>query len=154
MSDPLALAALLVFAGVGGWLCHIDIAEHRLPNAIVLPLAGGILALALAASVAEGSPATLVRAAAGALALGGGYALLRVASRGGLGGGDIKLALPTGAVLAWQGWPAFALGSALAFVVGSAWAAGLIATRRGSRDTRIAFGPCMILGACVGPALV
>jgi len=151
--EILLAAAQIAFAAVGAWLTHIDIREHRLPNRIVLPAALVLAALAIAASAADGSADAALRAGAGAALLGGFYLVLRAASGGGLGGGDVKLAVPTGLVLAWDGWHAFVAGGALAFAIGGTWALGLIALRRGSRQTHIAFGPCIVTGALVGMGL-
>ena len=153
MSQALFLIAQVGFVAVGAWLVHIDIREHRLPNRIVAPLAGGILALVIAAAITGGSLAPLTRGVAGGVALGGFYALLRIASRGALGGGDVKLAVPTGALLAWAGWIPLIAGGILAFVLGGIWSLGILLTRRGTGTTAIAFGPFMVLGAIVGLAI-
>ncbi len=147
------IAAQAGFVGVGAVLTHIDIREHRLPNRILAPATFALLALAVLAALAEGSADLLLRAALGGFVLGGIYLVLRAVSRGGLGGGDVKLAVPVGIVLAWDGWAALAAGGALAFAVGGLWAAGMIAARLGTASTHIAFGPCMILGAVGGLAL-
>ncbi|WP_156761110.1 prepilin peptidase [Microbacterium karelineae] len=152
-SDALTIAAQAGFVGVGAWLTHIDIREHRLPNRVLLPATIVAILLCALASAAEGSAGILVRALAGGLILGAVYLVLRAASRGGLGGGDVKLAVPVGIVLAWDGWAAFAAGGALAFAVGGVWALGMIVMRRGTMATHMAFGPCMILGAVCGLAL-
>ena len=68
-----------------------------------------------------------------------------------MGGGDVKLAVLVGFFLAWHGWGAFGFGAAAAFVLGGAAALVLVAFRRATRRTRIAFGPFMLLGACLGP---
>ena len=38
-------------------------------------------------------------------------------------------------------------------VVGGAWAIGVLATGRGTRDSHIPFGPCMVLGCLLGLCL-
>jgi leader peptidase (prepilin peptidase)/N-methyltransferase len=91
-----------------------------------------------------------VRAVAGLLILGGFYALLRLISSEGMGGGDVKLAAVIGLVLGWHGWQALAVGAASAFVLGALHATVLMSLRRADRSTRIAFGPWMIVGASLG----
>ncbi|WP_221583923.1 prepilin peptidase [Microbacterium sp. G2-8] len=152
--DVLTAAVHVGFFGVAAWLAHIDIREHRLPNAIVGPLTAALALSVVLVSAVDGSADAPLRSLAGGLILGAVYLLLRAASGGGLGGGDVKLAVPIGMLLAWDGWLAFALGAGLAFVVGSAWAIGMIVSGAGTLRTHIAFGPCMILGACLGIALV
>lgn len=157
--DPAALRttfvvlAHLVLLAVALALIAIDIAEHRLPDRIVLPVLAGEAALVVAEAVATGDGGSALRAGAGMLALGGFYALLRVISGGGLGGGDVKLAAAIGLVLGWHGWQALVVGAVAAFVLGALAALVLLAAGRADGGTRIAFGPWMILGAALGIGL-
>ncbi|WP_244927271.1 prepilin peptidase [Microbacterium sediminis] len=153
--QALVAAAYLAFGVASLVLIRSDLAEHRLPNAVVLPATAVVGALLTLASIAAGDTAAVGRAAAGALALGAFYAALWAIGRGrGMGGGDVKLALLVGLFLGWHGWPELALGGAAAFVVGGASALALIAARRATARTHIAFGPFMLIGACLGPILV
>ncbi|MDR6867780.1 leader peptidase (prepilin peptidase)/N-methyltransferase [Microbacterium resistens] len=151
--DVRTLAAVLVHGGLlvaGAVLVVIDIAEHRLPDRIVLPMIGALLAVVLIDAVWSGDAVDLGRSSAGALLLGGFYALLRRLSEGGVGGGDVKLAVAIGLLLGWHGWRALIVGGAAAFVLGAAAAGALIAARRADARTQIAFGPWMIMGAVIG----
>lgn len=143
----------LVLLGVGGWLLVIDARTHRLPNRIVLPALAAVLMLAAIDAVATGQAPALLRAMLGMLILGGFYAVLRLFSRAGMGGGDVKLAAVIGVILGWHGWQELAVGAAAAFVLGALYAMVLIVVRRANRFTRIAFGPWMIIGAVLGIAL-
>lgn len=145
----LAHLGLLV---VGAWLLVIDARTHRLPNRIVLPTLAALLALVLLEAVLTGETARLAGALLGMLILGGFYAVLRLASRQGMGGGDVKLAAVIGLLLGWHGWQALAVGAASAFVLAALYALVLMALRRADRSTRIAFGPWMIVGAALGVA--
>lgn len=136
--------------GIGGWLIVIDIRSHRLPNRIVLPTLAALIMVAAVDAVATGETGPLIRALLGVLILGGFYAVLRVISRSGMGGGDVKLAAVIGLVLAWHGWQALAVGAASAFVLGSLFALVLMLLKRADGATRIAFGPWMIAGALLG----
>ncbi|MBQ3360271.1 A24 family peptidase [Microbacterium sp. kSW2-24] len=152
MDTRFALIGLvhLMLLGIGGWLLVIDARTHRLPDRIVLPTLAGLLLLALVDALATGDRAPSIRALLGMIVLGGFYALLRLLSRSGMGGGDVKLAAVIGLVLAWHGWTALAVGAASAFVLGALYSLGLMALRRADRTTRIAFGPWMIVGAVLG----
>ncbi len=153
--DPrlgLVLLVHLALAGIGGWLIVIDARTHRLPDRIVLPTLGALLALVAVDALASGDRAAALRAALGMAVLCGFYALLRLVSRAGMGGGDVKLAAVIGLVLAWHGWTPFLIGAASAFVLGAMYALALLALRRADRRTRIAFGPWMIIGAVIGLA--
>lgn len=150
--DPRTLALIVVHLAlfaVGCALLVIDVRSHRLPDRIVLPTLGALLALVILDALL-GETARSVRAGAGMLILGGFYALLRLISREGMGGGDVKLAAAIGLVLGWHGWQALAVGAAAAFVLGAIYATVLMSLRRADRSTRIAFGPWMIIGAMLG----
>ena len=81
---------------------------------------------------------------AGAL-LGGGLLLfLRIATRGGMGGGDVKFSAVAGFALGWQG-VIFML--AVAFISGGLVAALLLLLHRCHKGDMIPFGPFLALGA-------
>ncbi|WP_101844976.1 prepilin peptidase [Zhihengliuella sp. ISTPL4] len=152
MDIRLALVGLVhgALLAVGVLLIVIDARTHRLPNRIVLPTLVLLLAMMVVDAVLTADAAALIRGLLGSLALGGFYAVLRLLSRSGMGGGDVKLALVIGLLLAWHGWGAFLLGASSAFVFGAVYALVLLAAGRADRRTRIAFGPWMIAGAVVG----
>ncbi|MFK4760155.1 prepilin peptidase [Microbacterium sp. ZW T5_45] len=155
--DPrtvLIVLAHVALLGIAGWLVIVDARTHRLPNRIVLPTLAGTVLLAVIDAVCTGSDAALFRAGGGLLILGGFYLVLRLLSRSGMGGGDVKLAALIGLVLGWHGWTSLAVGAASAFVLGALYALTLILLRRADGSTRIAFGPWMILGAVLGVAVV
>jgi len=82
--------------------------------------------------------------AAGGAILGGGLLLLAaIVSRGGMGGGDIKLMFAAGFIL---GIPATALALFLSFLIGSIIGLTLILLRIKSRKDPIPFGPFLSLG--------
>lgn len=149
---PHAVAVLIVhlaLAGVGLWLIVIDARTHRLPNRIVLPTLGALVLLVIVEALVTGDGGRMLRALLGGLALGVFYAILHLASRQGMGGGDVKLAAVIGLVLAWHGWQTLLLGAAAAFLLGALYALALMLARRANRSTRIAFGPWMIIGAAL-----
>lgn len=128
-------------------LAVIDVRHHRLPNRIVLPSYGVGGALLVAAVLFGAPPSALGRAVVGMVVLFGFYLLLRLLSRRGLGGGDVKLAGVLGLYLGWIGWEALKIGALAGFVVGGAIGVVLMVARRADRRTRIAFGPAMLIGA-------
>lgn len=151
--DPHTLAVVAVHAALCVIACRlvvVDIRSHRLPDRIVLPTLALLLALVLLEAVVTGQSAALVRAGLGMLLLGGFYAVLRLVSRDGMGGGDVKLAAVVGVVLGWHGWQALAVGAASAFLLAALFATALMAMGRADGSTRIAFGPWMIVGALLG----
>ncbi|QTV80932.1 prepilin peptidase [Microbacterium sp. NIBRBAC000506063] len=152
LHSALVLAAHLALLCVGARLLVIDARTHRLPNRIVLPTLAGVLLLVALEALLLLDATRLLRSLAGMLLLGGFFLALRLLSRGGMGGGDVKLAAVLGAVLGWHGWTALALGAASAFLLASLYALVLMLLRRATGKTRIAFGPWMIVGAVLAIA--
>ncbi|MGW3950107.1 prepilin peptidase [Streptomyces sp. NPDC004752] len=144
------LGVWLLLAPVGVLLAVVDFRVRRLPDPLTLPLAAAALGLlALAALVPEHAghwPTALY----GALALGGGYFVLFLINPGGMGFGDVKLALGAGAALGWYGWPTLMLGTFAGFLFGAVYAGALVVARRAGRKSAIPFGPFLIAGAYAG----
>jgi leader peptidase (prepilin peptidase)/N-methyltransferase len=142
--------AYLVLAIVGAALGVIDARTHRLPNALVFPLIWATAVLLAVAALGTGAWWTLGRAALGALAFFALYQVLYlVAPRGGIGYGDVKLALALGAVLTWHSWTALLVGLLAAHVLAGVVAIVLLLGRRAGWKTSIAFGPYLLLGTAV-----
>ncbi|GAA3298374.1 prepilin peptidase [Streptomyces cinereospinus] len=144
------LGVWLLVTPVGVLLAVVDMRVRRLPDPLTLPLAAGVLALLGAAALAPGHAGDWRTALLGALALGAGYFLLFVASPGGMGFGDVKLALGAGAVLGWYGWWAVLLGTFAAFGCGAVYGGALVVARKAGRKTAIPFGPFLLAGAYAG----
>jgi len=148
-----ATPALVLVAAAGALVAVVDARTHRLPDAIVLPAWLATLALLAVAALVEGDRPALVRALAGGALGFGAYAALRLAYPPGIGFGDVKLAGLLGTPLAWLGWGELAVAIVLPFLLGGAWALGLLVVRRARRDTAVPFGPFMVLGAGAAAAL-
>jgi leader peptidase (prepilin peptidase)/N-methyltransferase len=133
------LIPLLYVAAVTPALIVIDVRDHRLPNRLVVP---GI-AVGLAAAAFGWSPVPVVAG----LAYGGFLWLLALG--GGIGMGDVKLAVLLGLASPAAG---IAIGAALAAFVLGGVTASIALVRRGRR-TRIAFGPSMLGGYWVAVLL-
>lgn len=150
--------AVLVFVGLlflmaaSVALALIDLDTHTLPNAIVYPAAVVLVVVLLGASVADGDLFPFLRGLIGAAVLGGAYLVLALAVPGGMGLGDVKLAVVLGLVLAYLGWGPLAVGAFGAFLVGGTVAIVLLALGRVRRRGGIPFGPSMLVGAWIGIA--
>jgi leader peptidase (prepilin peptidase) / N-methyltransferase len=142
------------FLGVlGVALAAIDIAVKRLPDALTLPAYPILIALLTGAAIAGHDFAALLRALLGGLALAGVYLLLALVARGGLGGGDIKLAGVAGLALGWLGWPILIAGAALGFVLSALATLALLAARRVTLRGTISFGPYLLGGTLIAMLL-
>lgn len=155
-AGPTVLVAL-VFAVVTPTLIVTDAQKHLLPNQIlgfvtVTELAALIAGIIAADLVPQLSPvpgsgvAVGIRALLGALAFSAVMFLLTLLKTG-LGLGDVKLAFPLGMMLASQSWTALFYGVILGWILAGIVAIALLVTRRAKRDTMIAYGPYMIVGA-------
>ena len=123
----------------------LDLQSRIIPDAITLPGIGYALLLA----VVLGGAAGLVEAGLGALAAGGVVLLLVILTRGGIGGGDMKLMAMLGAALGWKGaFMAFALSQVAGGIVALML---LIVRRRPSRPLPVGalialVGALMLIG--------
>lgn len=119
-------------------ITQIDLEHFLIPNSlVVLLLAGGV-----AYSFLDRDPGFLNRL----LGAGTGFAvplILGYISKGGIGGGDIKL---MGAMGYWLGFPGILYSLFVAALIGSLWGIFLIAARGKKRKDPIPFGPFLVAG--------
>ena len=148
------LPALLVFAAASTVLTLVDLAEKRLPNAVVFPTLGVVAVLLVPATWAVGTWWPLLWAAAGAAGMFAVYFLLALISPSAMGMGDVKLALVIGLLLGWFGLSAWLVGLLAAFVVGGVIALVALALRRVTLRGSIPFGPSMLAGALIAVLFV
>lgn len=144
-SSPWTAVPIALVLGVLMALSLIDLKYHRLPNAIVYPTAAALSAWLICGSLL-GAPLDLPSAVLGAGAFGGGLLLVALASGGGMGLGDVKLAGVIGLLLGAIDLSSVAVAAAAAVLFGGVSA--VYALLRGAdRRTAIPFGPMLSLGA-------
>lgn len=119
----------------------VDLEERRIPNRVVLPA----IALALGAQIAS-DPSRTLELVGFALGAGLFFYLPMLVSRGGMGMGDVKLAVFLGAALAELVLLAIAVAVFAAFF---AAVAILLRDGAGARKSAIPFGPFLAVGAAV-----
>jgi leader peptidase (prepilin peptidase)/N-methyltransferase len=141
--------AFLVLAIAASLLAVIDLAEERLPDAILLPLIPVTFVLLTLAAWVTGDWWALLRAVEAGAAL-FGFVFLMAIFAPDLGFGDVKLGAVTGAFCGWFGWGAVALGFAAAWFTFAAIGIALLVTRKRHGRGSYAFGPFMVLGAVLG----
>jgi leader peptidase (prepilin peptidase)/N-methyltransferase len=140
--------AFLAVASV--WLAVVDARTSRLPNGIVLPTYGVGAVLLSASALLAGTPARIGAAAIGMALLLATYGALRVASAGGMGAGDVKLAGALGLYLGHLGTGPLVVGTVGGFVLGGVIASALLVTGHARASSSLPFGPWMLAGAWVG----
>jgi leader peptidase (prepilin peptidase)/N-methyltransferase len=137
-ADLLAAVSLLATLVA---ITAIDLDRQLIPDVLSLPgIAAGLLL-----STVSGRPGWL-DSLLGTLLGGGIFFLNIVASRGGMGGGDMKLGAMLGAFL---GWKLVLVAILLAVLAGGAVAIMLLAMRRRGRKDAVPFGPFLALGGAV-----
>jgi leader peptidase (prepilin peptidase)/N-methyltransferase len=151
----MAVLAVAVVAGFPDWLSRlaalalvfllvvitfIDLDHQLILDRVSLP---GI-AVGLVFAILQGRGVLSLLSALGAGAL---IAAIVIVSRGGMGGGDVKLAALMGAFL---GWPGIAVALFSGFTLGGVVGMALLALRLRGRKDAIPFGPALAAGALVG----
>jgi leader peptidase (prepilin peptidase) / N-methyltransferase len=134
------IAAALLAALVA--LTVIDLERQILPDVITLP---GIVAGVLA-SVVTGR-VSWATSLLGVVVGGGLFLVIILASGGGMGAGDMKLAAMLGAFLGWQ---VVLVSILIAVVGGGVLAVGVMASGRRGRKDPIPFGPFLAAGGAAG----
>jgi len=128
------LAALVAMTG-------IDLTHQIIPDVITLP---GILA-GLVANLAT-ARVNWLESVVGIVVCGGIFLVIILVSRGGMGGGDMKLGAMLGAFL---GWKLGLLALMLGVLAGGAVALCLLILGRKGRKEAIPFGPFLALGGAI-----
>lgn len=146
-ADVVPAAWLPVLLGLG-WLgiaaAAVDLAHHRLPDALTLPALPAVLLLLV--PLGSGAVARGVIGAGIAVAA---HAVLHLFAPEAMGAGDVKLAAPLGAVLAAAAWPALVLAAVLAALITGCIATVGRCTRRLARGAAVPHGPSMLIAAWI-----
>ena len=145
-----AAAILIFYCALFIHLAFVDLEHSLLLNVVVVP------AIPVALAVFPFSPLPLaegwglgeayLRSLAG-MGLGFGVMLLIfLASRGGMGLGDVKLVALLGAIL---GFPQIVAGLAIAFILGGAAGVIILVLKLRRRSEPIPFGPALVIGTAL-----
>jgi leader peptidase (prepilin peptidase)/N-methyltransferase len=130
-------------------LSWIDLRTRRLPREIIYVTGAIGIPLLCVAALVRHEPRRIWM-----MILGAGIALtvmglIYVASRGGMGDGDVRLSPLLGAYLGWLNPGFVGAGLFLAFLVGAVVGVAVMVARRGDRKTAVPFGPFLALGTIV-----
>lgn len=139
--------ALLTSALVGQSI--VDAATHRLSRRMTTGTIVLGAPLLVIAAVVRNDLGRLVVSLACSMLLFVVFLLLWVLSRGGIGGGDVRLAIVMGMYLGWLGASYVLVAVMVASVCAGIVALLLLIGRRATRTTRLAFGPYLALGTLV-----
>ncbi len=143
------LPAYLVFAFVTLVLLLIDLDSKRLPNAVLVPGGAAASVLLLTGAFLDGQSSEVPRALiAGAVYFGLMFAIA-VASRGGMGMGDVKLAAVLGLFTGYLSWAVFSGGVIFGFILGGLTGLVLLLSGLKDRQDQVPFGPALITGSWI-----
>lgn len=132
-------------------LVAIDVDVHRLPDRLTKPAWLVVPAVLAVVALARLDWSWWWRPVLIGLGVGVGYLLLffigLLVGGSALGAGDVKLSVPLGMLVGVLGVGAAVLSVLATFLLGGLWAAFLLVSGRARRDSHMAFGPFMALGA-------
>ncbi len=141
----------LLFALVSAMvvITFIDLDFQIIPDAITIP--GMIIGLAashflLPDPFAKYSLLGFTSSLIGLLAGGASFYLIAVLSKGGMGGGDVKMMAMVGSFMGWKG---VLLTTLIGSLTGSLVGIGLMIFKGKGRKAKIPFGPFLALGALI-----
>ncbi|AHH98554.1 A24 family peptidase [Kutzneria albida] len=136
-----------VFALFGSTLSVIDVAEQRIPTRLVSLCSATLVGVCVALAIATGDWQPAGRALAAAVGLGVAYLLLALASRGGLGAGDVRLGIAIGVTAGWYSWSILLVGALTAWTTAALAQLLLkVGCRSDPKSTTIPMAPFLILG--------
>jgi leader peptidase (prepilin peptidase)/N-methyltransferase len=127
----------------------IDITTHRLTRSVTMRAAfigGPLLSIAAIANNHPGKIGVMALSFTTTLLT---FMALSLASKRGIGAGDVRLAAALAMFLGYLGAQYVVQGLALGFMLGGVVALLLLVSRKANRNTRIAFGPYLATGAVV-----
>jgi len=134
-------ASMWVFLTVLVSVSVVDVLHRIIPDQILLT--GVILGLPL---VLLTSVNHLISGVIGFFAAGLLFLVIAVVSRGGMGGGDVKLSAVMGFFLGWQG---VLVALFISFLIGGLAGIFLLAAGIKGRKDAVPFGPCLALGGLI-----
>ena len=143
------LLNLLAFSVLSIPLTVIDLKVKRLPNSLTFTGISFASIFTIFAFVENHNFLILISFVLNTLIPGFFFLILNVASKGGMGMGDVKLAAMIGASLSVFGTKTIFVSFVFAFILGALASLILISMKVASRKTLIPFGPYMILGAWI-----
>ena len=127
----------------------IDITTHRLTRSVTMRAAfigGPLLSIAAIANNQPGKIGVMALSFTATLLT---FMTLSLASKRGIGAGDVRLAAALAMFLGYLGAKYVFQGLALGFILGGVVALFLLIGRKANCNTRIAFGPYICIGTVV-----
>ena len=140
-----AIVALLVIGGL--WFAIVDLDTHVIPFHAVVKFALG--SCVFFGGTIGNDVQLLKQVCIGVVTTWALLFLVRVLSRGDMGGGDVSLGACLGLYLGWASSTAVFVALLASFVVGGGVALTLLTLGKADGKTHFPFGPCLIVGSLV-----
>ncbi len=144
----------LIISTLGIPLVVIDLRLHRLPDRLTVALFTTSLLISIGCGIIGKQSGRILYALIGAFSLALFYFIIALLSKGGMGMGDVKLALSIGLASGFFSAHLVIVATFVAFGLGSAIGLFLMATGKANRKTAIPFGPFMIVGQLISLLLL
>ena len=125
----------------------VDVAEHRLPDALTIPGLGLAIATVLVTEGVDPDAGSLLGAVAGGAVLMVAFAVLHRVSPRSMGRGDVKLVPSLGVLTGYLSLAVTLFAVFAAFLLGALFAVFGLASRRLTLKSAIPFGPFLLGGA-------
>ncbi|MCT1515305.1 hypothetical protein [Dietzia cercidiphylli] len=152
--SPLLLAAMMAFVIGGAWTVVIDMATERIPTALTWTYSTAVMAFLIAAGASGQLRWTQLAVAVACATVWSGLLLgLAIATRGWPGLGDVRLALPMGAITGAVSVSCAFYAAAGSQLLGLVAALVLLVHRRGALRSTMPMGPPMVVAAVLALAL-
>jgi leader peptidase (prepilin peptidase)/N-methyltransferase len=123
----------------------VDLEWKKIPNRLTYPAAGSLLVLAIVRTVRGESNSVVETSVIGA-SIFVFFSLVNIATQGGFGLGDAKLAAVAGMALSPFGWVTVVDFLMVSFVIGGGVGVALLLSGRKGRKDTIPFGPFLAVG--------
>jgi leader peptidase (prepilin peptidase)/N-methyltransferase len=139
----------MVFVSAMIVITFIDLDFQIIPDSITLPGIGiGLICsiFVLLDPYNRSDSIGIINSVTGVLIGGGSFYLIAVLSRGGMGGGDIKMMGMVGAFLGWKG---VLMTTFVASLTGSVIGIFLMVLKGKGRKAKVPFGPFLALGSLI-----
>ena len=155
-TSTLGIESLLVSGWCLWWSVRIgiiDVDTHVITTTSVKRAAIGTGALIVVSTALDESAfmnSSLAKVVLGAIVCVSVMKILQYASRGDLGGGDVTVSLWLGMFAGWRSLDTVVISILWAFLCAGVVSTVLIALRRTTLRTHLAFGPFLILGTWIG----
>src|SRR6478752_5895394 len=122
-------------------LSWIDLRAEWLPREVTALTAAVAAPFLVIAALVDGQPRQLLDAVIGALLATAILLIVHLVGRGGLGGGDVRLAPLLGMALGWLNVTLVPVGLLFGFAAGALAGVVVLAAGRATRRTAVPFGP-------------